>query len=116
MGRGLLWADGDIHKRQRKVMLPGFGAPESKAFIPIFQKVGGELTAQWTDILASSPDQTAEFNVASWLSRATMDSIGEAAFDYQFGALSQSDNQFMKAYFGLMWVERILSTSSATPE
>ncbi|KAH0589212.1 hypothetical protein H2248_004975 [Termitomyces sp. 'cryptogamus'] len=31
-----------------------------------------------------------------------MDSIGEAAFDYQFGALSQSDNQFMKAYFGLM--------------
>ncbi|KNZ72214.1 Leukotriene-B4 omega-hydroxylase 3 [Termitomyces sp. J132] len=102
MGRGLLWADGDIHKRQRKVMLPGFGAPESKAFIPIFQKVGGELTAQWTDILASSPGQTAEFNVASWLSRATMDSIGEAAFDYQFGALSQSDNQFMKAYFGLM--------------
>ncbi|KAG6812535.1 hypothetical protein H0H92_002304 [Tricholoma furcatifolium] len=119
MGRGLLWADGDIHKRQRKVMLPGFGAPESKAFIPIFQKVGGELTAQWTDILASSPDQTAEFNVATWLSRATMDSIGEgifsshhlqhwifkmlvAAFDYQFGALAQTDNEFMKAYFGLM--------------
>ncbi|KAG6857779.1 hypothetical protein H0H87_004195 [Tephrocybe sp. NHM501043] len=77
-------------------MLPGFGgpylpkdhrefchlsrvitAPESKAFIPIFQKVGGELTAQWTDMLASTVDQTAEFNVATWLSRATMDSIGE---------------------------------------
>jgi len=25
MGRGLLWADGEIHRRQRKVMLPGFG-------------------------------------------------------------------------------------------
>jgi len=102
MGRGLLWADGDIHKRQRKVMLPGFGGPESRAFIPIFQKVGTELTAQWTDILASSVDQTAIFNVASWLSRATMDSVGEAAFDYQFGALAQTDNEFMKAYFGLM--------------
>jgi len=25
MGRGLLWADGETHRRQRKVMLPGFG-------------------------------------------------------------------------------------------
>ncbi|KAF9567920.1 cytochrome P450 [Agrocybe pediades] len=102
MGRGLLWADADIHKRQRKVMLPGFGAPESRSFVPIFRRVGSELTAQWTDILASSPDQTSVFNVASWLSRATMDSIGEAAFDYQFGALRNTDNEFMKAYFGLM--------------
>ncbi|KAG6821030.1 hypothetical protein H0H93_007920 [Arthromyces matolae] len=91
MGRGLLWADGDTHKRQRKVMLPGFGGDT-------MSKVGGE----WTDILVSSPDQSAEFNVASWLSRATMDSIGEAAFDYQFGALAQTENEFMKAYFGLM--------------
>ncbi|TFK74528.1 cytochrome P450 [Pluteus cervinus] len=102
MGRGLLWADGDIHRRQRKVMLPGFGAPESKAFVPIFRKVGSELTAQWNDILASSKDQSAVLNVASWLSRTTMDSIGEAAFDYHFGALSNKDNEFMKAYLGLM--------------
>ena len=27
-----------------------------------------------------------------------------AAFDYQFGALAQTDNAFMKAYFGLMQV------------
>ncbi|KIM45089.1 hypothetical protein M413DRAFT_441752 [Hebeloma cylindrosporum] len=102
MGRGLLWADAEIHKRQRKLMLPGFGAPESKAFVPIFRRVGAELTAQWTDTLMNSPDQSAVMNVASWLSRATMDSIGQAAFDYQFGALSNRDNEFMKAYFGLM--------------
>lgn len=102
MGRGLLWADGDIHKRQRKVMLPGFGVPESKSFVPIFRRVSTELTAQWTDILASSRDQSAVLNVASWLSRATMDSIGEAAFDYHFGALQNTDNEFMHAYFGLM--------------
>ncbi|KAK0461023.1 cytochrome P450 [Desarmillaria tabescens] len=102
MGRGLLWADGNIHKRQRKVMLPGFGAPECKSFIPIFQRTGSELVAKWTDILAGSPSQSVEMNVATWLSRATMDSLGEAAFDYQFGALAQRDNELMKAYFGLM--------------
>ncbi|KAE9408599.1 cytochrome P450 [Gymnopus androsaceus JB14] len=102
MGRGLLWADDVIHKRQRKAMLPGFGAPESKAFVPIFRKVASDLTAHWNDLLASSPEQSAELNVASWLSRATMDSIGEAAFDYHFGALENKENEFMKAYFGLM--------------
>ncbi|KAL0072769.1 hypothetical protein AAF712_000532 [Marasmius tenuissimus] len=102
MGRGLLWADGETHKRQRKVMLPGFGAPESKSFIPIFNKVASDLCAHWTDLVASSADQSVELNAASWLSRATMDSLGEAAFDYHFGALDQTENQLMKAYFGLM--------------
>ncbi|KAF9528519.1 cytochrome P450 [Crepidotus variabilis] len=102
MGRGLLWADGDIHRRQRKVMLPGFGAPESKGLVPIFQRVASQLTEQWNDILASSPDQSAVVNVSKWLSRATMDCLGEAAFDYQFGALANTNNDFMKSYMGLM--------------
>ncbi|KAJ3857523.1 cytochrome P450 [Lentinula lateritia] len=100
MGRGLLWADDAIHKRQRKVMLPGFGAPECKAFVPIFRKAASALVEQWNDLLAI--DQSVELNVASWLSRATMDSLGEAAFDYHFGALENKENELMKAYFGLM--------------
>ncbi|KAJ3880021.1 cytochrome P450 [Lentinula edodes] len=102
MGRGLLWADDAIHRRQRKVMLPGFGAPECKAFVPIFLKAASALVEQWNDLLASSIDQSVELNVASWLSRATMDSLGEAAFDYHFGALENKENELMKAYFGLM--------------
>lgn len=29
---------GDDHKRQRKVLLPGFGGPESKAFLGVFKE------------------------------------------------------------------------------
>ena len=36
-----------------------------------------QLTEQWNDILASSPDQSAVVNVSKWLSRATMDCLGE---------------------------------------
>ena len=36
--------------------------------------------------------------------RETAD-VQPAAFDYQFGALTKSDNEFMQAYFGLMFVE-----------
>jgi hypothetical protein len=28
---------GDIHKRQKKVMLPAFGMPEAKSFFPDFR-------------------------------------------------------------------------------
>lgn len=159
MGRGLLWADGEVHRRQRKVMLPGFGG-EPKAMtvkhsdsqhyfssriqgvrvhiptsecggafcLPFYRQLAFndcqnvQMTNQWTDILVSSPGQSAVLNVATWLSRATMDSIGEgmkarlllastsllinnlaAAFDYQFGALTNSKNEFMEAYMGLMY-------------
>lgn len=52
-GKGLIWADGNSkcstiwisddrstgedHKRQRKILLPGFGVPESKAFLSVFR-------------------------------------------------------------------------------
>ncbi len=32
-----IWSIGDTHKRQRKVMLPAFGTPESKALLPVFR-------------------------------------------------------------------------------
>jgi len=38
--------------------------------------------------------------------------IGTAAFDYQFGALAQADNAFMKAYFGLMQAFHSLGSPS----
>lgn len=36
MTRGIRPYEGNDHKRHRKVMLPGFGTPETKALLPIF--------------------------------------------------------------------------------
>lgn len=65
------------------------------------------------EMLASSPGQTDVINVSPWLSRTTMDTIGEAAFDYQFGALANSgvQNEFMEAYLGLTFVTNASGTS-----
>ncbi|KAJ8518035.1 hypothetical protein ONZ45_g4850 [Pleurotus djamor] len=102
MGRGLLWADGEIHKRQRKVMLPGFGAPDAKSYVPLFHKIAEELSSRWEDIISAAPNQTTVLDIPHWLARATLDAIGEAAFDYQFGALNNTKNDFAESYFGLM--------------
>ncbi|KAK0202327.1 cytochrome P450 [Desarmillaria ectypa] len=102
-GPGLSNVDGDVHKRQRKVMLPGFGGPESKAFVPIFSECAEKMCNKWRDEIELSADQSIALDVTSWISRATLDAIGYAAFDYSFGALDDSDNQLTKAYANLFF-------------
>ncbi|KAJ7935386.1 cytochrome P450 [Mycena leptocephala] len=91
-GRGILWADGNDHKRHRKVMLPGFGTPEAKALLPLFFSYAAQIGAKWKDIIGATADQSAVLDVTAWASRATLDAIGEAAFDYRFGAMENAKN------------------------
>ncbi|KAF9075483.1 cytochrome P450 [Rhodocollybia butyracea] len=96
-GRGLLYAEGNVHKRQRKVMLPGFGTPEAKNFLPLFSLMCS-LSARWSDVLESVEGQAHVFNIPEWVSRATLDAIGQAAFDYDFGATDDHENELGKVY------------------
>ncbi|KAI3602655.1 dna-(apurinic or apyrimidinic site) lyase 2 [Moniliophthora roreri] len=95
-GYGLLWSDGETHKRHRKVMLPGFGTPEAKSYLPLFLSCASSVTTRWRDML--STESSATVDVPFWISRATLDAIGLAAFDYQFGAMNNDDNELSKAY------------------
>ncbi|KAF5365917.1 hypothetical protein D9758_006666 [Tetrapyrgos nigripes] len=101
-GRGILWAEADIHKRQRKVMIPGFGFPEAKNFVPIFLSCAEAMCARWRDIMSANPDQSAVFDLPDWLSRATLDAIGQAAFDYHFGAIADDENELQDVYRNMM--------------
>ncbi|KAJ8585426.1 cytochrome P450 [Rhizopogon salebrosus TDB-379] len=101
-GRGIAWADGDDHKRQRRVMQPGFGAPESKAFLPLFKGCAESMCNKWMDIINNSKEQSAEFNIAAWLSRATLDAIGEAAFDIRFGSIDNNESALAHACGSMM--------------
>ncbi|KAF8884009.1 cytochrome P450 [Infundibulicybe gibba] len=101
-GRGILWADGDVHKRHRKVMLPGFGGPETKALLPVVFTYAAQLTQKWKDLIAMTNDQTVVVNIPTWTSRAALDAVGAAAFDYEFGALQNLDNPLGKACENLL--------------
>ncbi|KZT29933.1 cytochrome P450 [Neolentinus lepideus HHB14362 ss-1] len=118
-GHSLNSVDGEAHRRQRKVMLPAFGGPEARALFPVFKKISQELVARWKDVIfqdTNSQSESAVFNIPRWLSRATLDAIGEAAFDYQFGALDNAETELGKAYanvsmtfFGIPTFSRIFS-------
>lgn len=43
LDRGLLWAEGDVHKRQKKALIPAFGLSEAKALMPRFLLVANKV-------------------------------------------------------------------------
>ncbi|KAG1751043.1 cytochrome P450 [Suillus lakei] len=101
-GKGIIWADGDDHKRHRRVMLPGFGGPESKAFLLLFKNCAESMSNKWMEIIGDSKEGSAVFNVPAWLSRATLDAIGEAAFDVRFGSIDNNESALAHSYRNIM--------------
>ncbi|KAG6382164.1 cytochrome P450 [Boletus reticuloceps] len=97
-GTGLLWADGEDHRRQRSIMLPGFGMNECKEFLPIFKDCAEAISMKWLEILGSSDSRGLVINVLAWVSRGALDAIGHAAFDVQFGAIEDDLHPLAKKY------------------
>lgn len=58
LDRGLVWAEGDVHRRQRKALTPAFGLSESKALMPRFllvaNKVGEKKTTGASNYVSNS--------------------------------------------------------------
>nr|BAL05188.1 cytochrome P450 [Phanerodontia chrysosporium] len=98
-GRSILWAPtGEIHARHRKVMNPAFSVPQLRSFIPLFRQSAKKLTQIWKDQVNAGHPDGVTLPVDRWLARATLDIIGEAAFDFDFGALDNTENEVSKAY------------------
>ncbi|KAI0263457.1 cytochrome P450 [Gloeopeniophorella convolvens] len=97
MGKGLLWAHGDAHRRQRRMMNSAFSSTQLKAFAGLFHDTASKLVQKWKDedVASHSTDEPV-VNVFSWLSRLTLDIVGEAAFDARFGSLEDPDAPMMK--------------------
>ncbi|KAA1474646.1 cytochrome P450 [Dentipellis sp. KUC8613] len=102
LGQGLVWAHGETHQRQRKIMNPAFTAPQLRSFLGVFQQYGTKLVQKWKDELSSSPSDASVMNIAPWFSRVALDIIGVAGFNSEFGALDDDENEVSEAYKGLL--------------
>ncbi|KAG8829956.1 hypothetical protein FRB91_007152 [Serendipita sp. 411] len=91
LGNGLLFVEGDVHKRQRRIMNPAFGTLHIREMTEIFVSKSNELR----DILkklstSDSSRETPEWTpveMLSHLSCTTLDIIGLAGFNYRFDSL-----------------------------
>ena len=102
LGIGVLLAEGDEHKRQRKNLMPAFAYRHVKDLVPVFWNKSREAVLAMTDHINAGgmpnselpaahkkPDtekDDAVMEVGEWASRATLDIIGLAGMGQDFGA------------------------------
>jgi len=98
LGIGILLAEGDEHKRQRKLLMPAFSFRHVKDLYPIFWDKSKEMTNTISKHIKSSPDESSVVEIREWASRATLDIIGLAGCGRDFEALADPDSPLNLTY------------------
>ncbi|ESK81020.1 cytochrome p450 [Moniliophthora roreri MCA 2997] len=89
-GPGVASVQGLDHQRQRKIMNPAFSSAQIKPFVEIFQRTTATLVSRWREQLASGKDV---IDTTKYFQNLTLDALGATVFDYDFGALQDSNNE-----------------------
>ncbi|KAJ7289234.1 cytochrome P450 [Mycena rebaudengoi] len=100
VGPGILVVEDDVHKQQRKIMNPAFGAPQVRELTGIFIEKSLQLRDVWLGEAAKSGG-VGNVDGVSWLTKATLDIIGLAGgaprdeLDVAFTTISTTPMNFM---------------------
>ena len=101
LGRGVLFAEGDDHRRQRRAMQvrltplaradgqPAFNKPQTDALVPLFFEQSQRLLPVWEAEADKAGADGPVIDVSKGLSRLTLDIIGLAGFGTQFNCASK---------------------------
>ncbi|KAG1849950.1 cytochrome P450 [Suillus subalutaceus] len=87
LGRGLLWSEGEAHKRQRKALTPAFSNAAIRKLTSVFYDSAYKAKGAWDTAIESSKDGDAVIEVQNWMNHISLDSIGIAGFSHDFGSL-----------------------------
>ncbi|KAL1841504.1 hypothetical protein VTJ49DRAFT_6995 [Mycothermus thermophilus] len=106
LGIGLLLAEGDEHKMQRKNLMPAFSFRHIKDLYPVFwskaregvQAMTEEVREKATAQQSSDEKDTAVIEASNWASRITLDIIGVAGMGRDFEAIKNPGNRLTQAY------------------
>ncbi|KUL89225.1 hypothetical protein ZTR_03650 [Talaromyces verruculosus] len=101
LGIGLIIAEGEEHKKQRKNLMPAFLHRHVKDLYPIFWEKSASLAAELEGNIKRTGQSSQVFDVADWLARTTLDILGAAGLGREFGTLHNPDNEIVRAYRGV---------------
>ncbi|THH10431.1 hypothetical protein EW145_g1337 [Phellinidium pouzarii] len=101
-GEGLVATVGELHKKQRKMVNPVFSLHRLRSLTPAFYNVAHRLQKSISSVITerkrsktSGPGNVLPENnidMAEWLARATLESIGQAGLGYSFDPLDSPSN------------------------
>ncbi|OJJ42191.1 hypothetical protein ASPZODRAFT_77483 [Penicilliopsis zonata CBS 506.65] len=99
LGVGLIVAEGQEHKTQRKLLMPAFSHRHVKNLYPVFW----EQACRLVEVLEEETGKTgqATLDITDWLARATLDILGVAGLGEAFDTLHHPDHEICTAYRGV---------------
>jgi len=99
VGRGVLWAEGESHRRQRKVLTPAFGPGAIKDLTGTLYDCAYRLKAAWDRIIDSAEEANGqvEIEMHKWMTKLSLDVIGRAAFGHDFHSLEGQHSDIEEA-------------------
>ncbi|KAM7215930.1 pisatin demethylase cytochrome P450 monooxygenase [Rhypophila decipiens] len=100
LGYGLLLSEGDVHKLQRKNLMPAFSFRHIKELYPIFWSKAQELVHGVEAEITSTSSSTVD--MADWASRASLDIVGSAGMGHEFNSLSDPTIEDTMKMYGSM--------------
>ncbi|EIN09989.1 cytochrome P450 [Punctularia strigosozonata HHB-11173 SS5] len=89
LGVGVLLTEGEQHRRQRRILNAAFGPAQIRDLTEIFVQKATQLRDGISHQIAGH-ESGARVDVLDWMSKATLDIIGAAGFNYDFDALDLS--------------------------
>jgi cytochrome P450 len=114
LGVGVLIAEGDQHKAQRRNLLPAFAFRHVKDLYPVFWRVSRAGVQAMTESILSDASKsatvqdaekalanrkdTAVIEVGNWASRVTLDIIGIAGMGRDFKAIQDPNSEINETY------------------
>jgi cytochrome P450 len=116
LGVGVLLAEGDEHKFQRKNLMPAFAFRHVKDLYPVFWDKSREVVEKMTEKVSAGGDALREredtkdvekspvsdgtpvLEAGDWAGRVTLDIIGVAGMGQDFGAIQNPDNLLSATY------------------
>ncbi|KAJ7071726.1 cytochrome P450 [Mycena belliarum] len=99
-GRGLLWAEGESHKRQRKALTPAFSNAAIRRLTSVFYDSAYKLKGNWDAAIDNTSDG-ALIDVEHWMNLVALDSIGIAGFSHDFRTLDGEYSAVAEAFDSL---------------
>ncbi|EFQ96998.1 CTP synthase [Nannizzia gypsea CBS 118893] len=99
LGNGILLAEGDEHKFQRKNLMPAFAYRHIKNLYPLFWSKSIEMVRLLRrDLKSRKPTEDNTIEVRNWAGRSSLDIIGLAGIGQDFDSLHDPENSLSRSY------------------
>ncbi|CAG8734408.1 10213_t:CDS:2 [Cetraspora pellucida] len=98
IGQGIVIAEGDDHKRQRKMMAPSFSFTNVKEMVPTFIQTSFKLRDIWIEEIGNKKEE--RISITEMIPKITLDIIGFCGFYYEFNSTT-SNSELARAYHSL---------------